>query len=277
MVLFTAKEQVRNNDVNYPFRPDSDFWYVTGHPEPDAKLILTGKNFVGEQKIPFKGEIIFSQPRNPSWERWNGKRLGRKGTSVELGFQYFTVSDTFETIFKQILPHIDTLYINNRISSQEYKSRENLDHIEVIIPDSITILDAGEIIHPMRLIKSQEEIDLLQQAIDITGEALIEAMIRTRPGLYEYNIDASINFIFRDLGCERAGFPSIVGSGSNATILHYTKNDQKMKKNDLLLMDIGAEYQMYSADITRTIPVSGKFTPEQKELYTYVLKTLLSG
>ena len=268
MVLFTADEYIRNGDVHYPFRPDSDFWYLTGHPESDAILILTGNDFEGKHEIPFKDEILFAQQQNPTWERWNGKRLGRQGAKEDLGFHYFAASDSFKIVFRQIIPHIDTLFINLRNSSQDCKRQ-----LKDTIPDRIFIANAGDIIHPERFIKSQQEIDLIKKAVDITGEAIFEAMKRAQPGLYENNIDATINFVFRDIGCKRAGFPSIVGSGSNATILHYSQNDQRLKKNDLLLMDIGAEYQMYTADITRTIPISGEFTPEQRELYSYVLKT----
>ena len=272
MVLLTSDIYPRNNDVDFPFRPDSDFWYVTGHPEPDAKLIMTAIDFKGKKEVPFHGEIIFAQPRNRLRERWNGKRLGSQGAKEELGFQYFAVSDSFKIILSQILPYIDTVFVNYGQSQPGNKSQSSFNQVEDIIPDNVTVLDAGSIIHPMRHIKTREEIELLQKAIDITGKAFIEAMVRTKPGLYEYNIEASIEFIFRDSGCQRSGFPSIVGSGPNSTILHYTKNDRFMEKGDLLLMDIGAEYQMYSADITRTIPVNGKFTPEQKELYHYVLK-----
>lgn len=272
MVLVTSDEHRRNGDVNHEFRPDSDFWYLTGHPEPAAKIIIVSDSFEGRDDIPFEGEIIFARPRNPRWERWTGKRLGSTGATDKLGFRHFAPSDSFEAVLRQVLPHVDTLFVN-RSDPQQRGSLVDQGHgLPCEIPGNVVVARAGSILHPMRHIKTPEEIELIQKAVDVTGEALVEAMVRTRPRLYEYNIKATVEYVFTDLGSERLGFPSIIASGPNALILHYTDNNRLLGKGDLLLMDVGAEYEMYTADITRTIPVSGTLTQEQKELYRYVLK-----
>lgn len=258
VVLLTSDVYRRNGDVNHEFRPDSDFWYLTGHPEPDTRLILTRTDFSGKNDIPFEGEIIFAQPRDPRWEQRNGKRLGAAGARNSLGFQYFAFTDSFESVLGTVIPHIDTLFVN--------RPRRLEAHTEGIV-----VLDAGSLIHPLRYIKSPEEVELLKKAVEITGEGIVNAMIWTNPEQFEYNVEAVVEFTFRDLGSVRLGFSSIIGSGPNATILHYTRNDRLIQKGDLLLMDVGAEHQMYTADITRTVPVTGKFTPEQREVYACVL------
>ncbi|MEE9166295.1 MAG: aminopeptidase P N-terminal domain-containing protein [Candidatus Neomarinimicrobiota bacterium] len=272
LVLFTSEVHRRNGDVNHEFRPDSDFWYLTGHPEQDTRLILTGRDMSEFEELPFKNEIIFAKPRDPRWERWNGKRLGEYGARNSLGFQAFAISDSFETVLEAIIPHVDTLFTNRMDLRNGENSPTVSRQLPGSVPDGIVIVDAGTIIHPLRHVKSPEEIELLIKAVEITGKAIEEAMTRTQPQQFEYNSQAIIEFVFSDLGSKRPGFPSIVGSGPNSTILHYTENDRLMRNGDLLLIDVGAEYKMYTADITRTIPVNGRFTPQQKEIYNYVLK-----
>ncbi|MDP6457087.1 MAG: aminopeptidase P N-terminal domain-containing protein [Candidatus Marinimicrobia bacterium] len=272
MILTTAEEYNRNGDVDHPFRPNSDYWYLSGHHEPMGRLILLGPDFLSEDEIQFKDEIIFTRRRNAYAEVWTGKRLGITGVKEQLGFSYAEVSDSFRVVLDKVLPLVDTVYVN--LSNYMYHGPSKLEP-EFLNDEELSklhISHAGEIIHPLRHLKSREEIDLIQRAVDITGEGLMSAMKRTRPKLNEYNIQAAIEFTFFDLGSRRLGFPSIIGSGSNTTILHYIDNNRTMEDGDLLLMDVGAEYEMYTADVTRTIPVNGKFTPAQRELYTYVLE-----
>lgn len=272
MILTTAEEYNRNGDVDHPFRANSDYWYLTGHPEPMGRLILVGPDFSGRDRIEFKDEVIFTRRRNPFAEVWTGRRLGIEGAREELGFNHAEDTDSFRVVLDRVLPHVDTVYVNPsnymyhgpRKLQPTFLSEEELSKLQVS--------HAGEIIHPLRHHKSGEEINLIQRAVDITAEGLINAMKRARPKLNEYNIQAAIEFTFLDLGSRRLGFPSIVGSGDNTTILHYVDNNRTMADGDLLLMDVGAEFEMYTADVTRTIPVNGKFSPEQRELYTYVLK-----
>lgn len=272
LVLFTADVFNRNGDVDHEFRPHSNFWYLTGHPEPGAILLLVSDRFQSPDGIVFEGEIMFTRPRDPRIEVWTGRRLGVSGVKNRLGLSFSAVADSFQAVLNQLLPHIDTLYVNlgkNHRNTIPSVAPGKLEGFEL---EGIEVLDSGSLIHPLRHVKSEREILLLKKAIQITGEGLTEAMKGVRPGMNEYNIEAAIEYVFRDLGSERLGFPSIVASGPNATILHYTQNNRRMENGNLLLMDVGAEYQMYTADITRTIPVSGRFTPEQRELYGYVLK-----
>ncbi|MFQ6675382.1 MAG: aminopeptidase P N-terminal domain-containing protein [Fidelibacterota bacterium] len=272
LVVFTANVFNRNGDVNHEFRPHSDFWYLTGHPEPGAILLLVSPRFRGKKSIPFEEEIMFTRPRNPRIEVWTGKRLGVDGVKEKLGFASSAEVDSFQAVMQGALPHIDTLYVNRETAHRGNVPSVTLDKLMEIDLGDIEILDSGSLIHPLRHVKSDGEVQLLKKAIHITGEGLKEAMLRARPGLNEFNIEATIEYVFRDLGSERVGFPSIVASGPNATILHYTDNNRQLRSGDLLLMDVGAEYHMYTADVTRTVPVSGVFTPEQRELYTHVLK-----
>ncbi|MFQ6616488.1 MAG: aminopeptidase P N-terminal domain-containing protein [Fidelibacterota bacterium] len=271
LVVFTADVFNRNGDVNHEYRPHSDFWYLTGHPEPGAILLLVSDAFTALDQVPFDGEIIFTLPRDPKLEVWTGKRLGLAGVKKNLGFSHSTVPDSFDTILDRMLPYIDTLYVNQGSSSRHAVPSVTSDKLEKVDLDGVEVLDSGLLIHPLRHVKSDEELRLMKEAIYITGEGLKEGMMRTRPGANEANIEAAIEYTFRDLGSERLGFPSIVASGPNTTILHYTDNNRQLERGDLLLMDVGAEYHMYTADVTRTIPVSGRFSPEQQELYTYLL------
>lgn len=269
MIIFTSPVVIRNGDVEYEWRPDSDYWYLTRHPEPKSCLILTSNHsdIICNQ---FTQELLFTRPRNPHIEVWTGKRLGIKGVKSTLNLNYVTTTDSLKYYLDEILPQVDTLFLNRRIPKDECNIPDFL--IDMIANGTFEVLFAGEIILPLRHIKSQNEITLLKKAVTITGHGLEQAIRRVKPGLTENQIEATIEFIFREEGSERTGFPSIIGSGPNSTILHYTKNDRLMHKGDMLLMDVGAEYQMYTADITRTIPVSGKFTEEQEELYLYVLE-----
>ncbi|MFQ6607281.1 MAG: aminopeptidase P N-terminal domain-containing protein [Fidelibacterota bacterium] len=272
MVLYTASVHMRNRDVSFEFRPDSDFWYLTGHQEPGGVLLLLSKDITKERPSLIHGEIIFTLPRNPKIEVWTGKRMGVVGALQDLGFDSAEPVDSFKVLFNDLLTIIDTLYTNLTSSNRYGVPNIQEDILDDFDLSQINLKSAGEIIHPLRHVKSAEEITYLRQAIDITAESLLEAMKVVEPGIKENNIEAVIEFIYRDSGSDRPGFPSIVGSGENSTILHYTENNRKMEQGELLLMDVGAEYKMYSADISRTIPVSGRFTEPQAELYSIVLE-----
>ena len=271
MIIFTSETYPRNSDVDHEFRPDSDFWYLSGYPEPEGVLIIINDELSLTHQLSFDKEAIFVRPRNAKAEVWTGRRIGVETVKRELGFEFVFASDSLKEIFNSVLPFIDTLFINqqypphkNKFLNQHY-ILQNMDLGEIAIQSS------GKIIHPLRHIKSNSEVDLLQQAIDITGKGLIQGILRAKPTLTERQVQATIEFMFRDEGSNRLGFPSIIAAGPNATILHYTENSAELNRGELLLMDVGAEYQMYTADITRTIPINGKFNPTQKWLYNEVL------
>lgn len=240
----------------------SDFYYLTGLYDEDAAVLL----------IPEEEEryIIFIRPSSPVRELWSGKHPGLKEAEAVFGADKAYPISEFEKILMRYL----------RGKSKVYLSLNDEELNEKIIPmlrypsgsEPKQVIDPRSYIHEMRLVKDSEEIRLMKKAADITADALIEVMKAVQPGMFEYEAEAIIEFIFRTNGAQGPGFPSIVGSGPNATILHYEDNDRQMQDGDLLLMDVGAEYGYYKSDVTRTIPVNGKFSKEQKEIYEIVLQ-----
>ena len=305
LILLTEAITIRNGDVEHEFRPDSDFWYLTGFGEPGAALVLTGEdvNFSLGDRDCQGHEFLFLRERDPARERWTGTRLGVKRAPEALLIDQALPIDTFAAALPHLMQRADTIYVNLSRDDLERpltalaeatlqwvpQERGTFSIAEVvqrfrkrlkarargIRPPSrkVAYKPAGEIIHPMRMRKSAEELELLQQAVDITGEGLVAAMLRLHPGLYEYQVQATIEYEFKDNGAWREGFPCIIASGPNALILHYAENSRQLQPGELLLMDVGAEVDMYTADITRTVPVDGFFTPAQRELYGYLLET----
>jgi Xaa-Pro aminopeptidase len=260
----------RNGDVYYPFRVDNNFFYLTGIKEPGAFLVLYPKS-------QMKKEILFLPSHNPAREQWEGKSLKPGKEAQELsGIETILSVDEFEQITSRLLRVVDDFYYispaeilkkNEPLTPQLYfinQLKERYPHL--------VIKDLSAIVAAMRLIKSPEELKLIQQAIDITSAAQREAMKSVEPGMYEYEIKAVIEYVYQKRGATGWGFPSIIGSGPNSCILHYEKCTRIMEPGDTLVMDIGAEYENYSADITRTIPVSGKFAPRQRAIYSIVLE-----
>ncbi len=289
-IFFTNPVRNRSNDIDYVYHPDPDFFYLTGYTEPNAVLLLF-KNEQQDKEGNKFNEIIFVQPKSEWDEMWFGKRLGVKGVKEKLGFG-------------KVYPNADFLYydpgfknfdrilykpFNNDIRNTE----DNGDLYDLVewfkekagITDTLQAGKKGKsgpkldhkslekIMGELREIKTPEEIALLKKAIKITCLGQNEAMKAAYPGISEKSLQAIQEFVHRIYGSEAEGYPPIVGSGENSCILHYEENTRaKTDSGDLVLMDIGAEYNGYSADITRTIPVSGTFTREQKQIYDIVLK-----
>ena len=259
LLLFSEIEKRRNNDCTYPFRQDSYFWYVTGFNEPNAALLLL-KTEQAEKAI------IFLRPRDPLLETWNGRRLG-----VELAPQQLNVNEAysieeFATVLPKILKNLTALYHVPEIHTWG----------DTLVSESAVnfseILDWRPMLSEMRLIKSPNEIRLIQQAGQITALGHIKAMQTTRPNRFEYEIESDILHEFNRHCARFPSYNSIVAGGSNACILHYTENDRPLNDGDLVLIDAGCEFAMYAGDITRTFPVNGKFSPPQREIYELVLK-----
>lgn len=270
----------RNGDVDYEYRQDSNFYYLTGFTEPEAALILApAPGLYVRDESKFVKEILFVQPSDPRMEAWTGKRLGVEGAKKKLGFEAVLPISQFETYLGRLLGRIDTLYFDagrvgldaplNRSLELLKRARERLYDFKVINPNAA--------LARMRVIKSPEELKLIRKAVDITSAGHRELMRRARPGMYEYELEAIVEYEFRRRGSERLGFPSIVGSGPNSTILHYEENSRKTEPGDMVVVDIGAEYRMYTADITRTIPISGKFNKAQRQIYSIVLRAQQAG
>jgi Xaa-Pro aminopeptidase len=270
-IISSAPEATRSNDTNYRYRQNSDFYYLTGFDEPEAIAVIAPNK---EQKF-----TLFVRPRDPEREIWDGRRAGVEGALKEYGADAaFPISEFREKLVDLISnarnlyyrigagnPELDDQLIR-QIASMRILGRKNINPPEAII-------DPGAILHEMRLIKSADEIELMQRAADIAAEAHVEAMKQVRPGMMEYEIEALLEFNFRKNGANAPAYTSICGGGPNATVLHYVTNDAKLRDGDLLLVDAGAEYKGYASDITRTFPVNGRYTPAQRDIYDLVLAT----
>lgn len=272
-IIPSAREATRSNDTQYRFRQDSDFLYLTGFEEPDTIAVIAPEN---EHKY-----ILFVRPRDPEREIWDGRRAGVEGAKSDYGaYEAFPITE-FDEKLQDLLDGTEQLYyrlgvnpdLDDTIIRQIARMRA-LNRKPIHPPQ--TIIDPAVIVHEMRVLKSEEEIALMQSAADIAAEAHREAMKAARPGMKEYEIEALIEGIFRRHGAAGPAYTSIVGAGANATVLHYINNDGELHDGDLLLIDAGAEYQGYASDITRTFPINGRFSKPQREIYDLVLETQMS-
>lgn len=270
VVLPAAPLFIRNNDVEHEYRQDSDLYYLTGFDEPESVAILTTDH-------PEHRFVLFVRPRDPSREIWDGPRAGVEGALAHFGADAaFSIDELDERLPDYLQNHESVVYRLGRDRSFDERLHRALDKTRARGRTGSTwptsIVNPEALIHEMRLIKSEAEIELMREAADITKEAHLGAMRLSRPGLYEYEVEALFREVFRRRGAERVAYAPIVGSGPNATILHYRQNDREMQDGDLLLVDAGCEYGYYAADVTRTWPVSGKFTEPQRKIYEIVLE-----
>lgn len=267
LVLFAAAPTLRNNDVTHQFRQDSDFYYLTGFDEPDAALVIVG----GADPR----SVLLVSPKDPEREVWDGARLGVEGAR-SLGLdEVFPITELEERLPRLLLErtHVlcrfgDDSLVDVRLVRALAQARRQMRR-GAGCPSSL--VDVATLVHELRRCKEREEVTLLEQAISISAAAHLAAMDRATPGMYEYEIEALLRGTFRASGSERVAYDPIVGSGPNATILHYVKNQRQMQSGDLLLIDAGCEYGYYAADITRTFPVNGTFSPTQRAVYEVVL------
>ena len=273
LIVSGATEKVRNNDVNYEFRQDSNFWYLTGLEEPDAIMIMLKKDSTKY--------ILFLQQKKIEEEVWNGYKIG-----TEKAKKYFLADESFENNkldkLSELILSCEKIYYNlgssKKIDEMIFEGIENLRKTKsrTGIPNPL-IMDPTILIDSMRLIKSKNEISMIKTAIDITSNGFTEAIKCTAYGKYEFEIQEMLEKEFRLSGAKRNGYPSIVASGKNSCILHYISNNEKLKKDSLLLIDAGSEWDYYSADVTRTWPVNGKFSSEEKDIYQIVLEANINA
>ena len=267
-VLPTAALLHRNADTEYRFRPDSDFYYLTGFDEPNALLVLVPGREEGEQ-------VLFVQPRDPGRETWTGRRLGVERAPERLEVNEAHSIDTLGQILPELMRGRSPLYYRTgsrpELDSDVLNWIHGLRSVRQACPGPSEILDPATLVHEMRLHTDASELRWMRQAAEITRLAHQVAFQSTRPGCYEYEIEARIEMVFRRHGGSGAAYPSIVASGANATILHYTRNDRRMGNGDLLLIDAGCEYGCYAADVTRTFPVGRRFSATQRLVYDLVL------
>jgi Xaa-Pro aminopeptidase len=275
MIIPAPPTFIRNNDVEHEYRQGSDLYYLTGFDEPDSVLILANR----EGKL---SSALFLRDRDPERETWDGPRLGVERAVATLG-----VDEAFSIrSFDDKLPDFMENHrrVHYRLGFDRRFDERFLRALDVVRTRSrrgvecpSEIVEPGVSLHEMRLRKTPAEIDIMRRAGAITREAHLAAMRVARPGNYEYEVEAELLRVFRAHGSERPAYGSIVGSGPNATILHYRKNDRRLEEGDLLLIDAGAEYGYYASDVTRTFPVNGKFSPAQRDIYELVLDSQLAA
>ena len=260
---------VRNDDQDHDYRQDSKLFYITGFEEPRSIAVLRP----GAEKNKF---ILFVRPRNALEETWNGRRYGVKGAMEVFNADTAYVIDDFESMLPSLLTGHKTVYHN--YGADEEFSEIITDQFANLLRGTDAVMQNAEyILGEMRKVKSKREIEMLQKAVDISVEAHREAMMSTQPGMSEYEIEAVFEYVNRKNGSQRPAYPSIVAAGANTTILHYNTNEMKMNDGDLLLLDAAAEWGYYSADITRTYPVNGKFSKEQAAIYQIVYDAQQAG
>jgi Xaa-Pro aminopeptidase len=288
-IFFASQVRQRNNDVDYMYAQSKNFYYLTGLEEPNALLLLFKEPVTILDKTGT--EFIFVQQRDPQRESWTGKIFGAEGVKEKFKIENAFTSDKFgaNTLDLAKFDTVLTLFRNEGIMFKT-RGRDELSRMADIVDSSITaskkpmsrvsqgfngrpgnVNIAGTIINRLRGIKQPEEITLLEKVAAMSAEGHNETMKATKAGMTEYQAQAVMEYYFKKNGSEFVGYPSINASGENACILHYETNQRLMKDGDLLLSDCAAEYHGYSADVTRTIPVNGKFSPEQKLIYEIVL------
>ena len=246
------------------FRQDDDFFYFTGLETPDAVLVLARAE-AGATRV-----MLALPPANPAEEQWTGVRLGPGPDAARLsGIATVLSTTSLDSLRSELLRTVrGPIYTVARAPLSDSAlarawAREDRRELVNLAP----VLDS------LRVVKDADEIARLRRAVEITAEAQLAAMRAMRPGLKEHQIEATVEYVFRDRGADRVGFPSIVGSGPNSTTLHYDANRRTIEDGDLVVMDVGAEYGQYTADVTRTVPANGRFTPRQRAMYELVLAT----
>jgi Xaa-Pro aminopeptidase len=268
-IFRSAPMAVMHNDVEYAYRQDSDFFYLTGFNEPNAVAVFAPHH----EEHQF---VLFVQPKDPEKEVWTGYHVGVEGAKERYGAdEAYPIAELDEKL-PQYLQNADRIYY--RLGRDRAFNDTILKHWQRLMRTypkrgvgPIAIQDAGTILHPLRLVKSPAELELMRKAAEISVKAHNHAREFAQPGRYEYEIQAEMEHLFRLHGGNGFAYPSIVASGPNSCILHYIENNRQLQDNDLVLIDAGCAYGYYNADITRTFPANGSFTPEQKTIYEIVL------
>ena len=268
LILPAAPERIRSKDTTFPYRQDSDFWYLSGFAEPEAVLVLVPGRKHGEA-------LMFCRERDAAKEAWDGPRAGPEGVIENFGMDdAFPITD-LDDILPGLLEGRSRVYYHfgrdtdfdltligwvNRVRAMSRQGAQSPHEF----------LELGHLLHELRLFKSRDEMRLMQRAADVACQAQVAAMLATRHGAHEFEVEAALQYVYRKNDCF-AAYEPIVGAGANGCVLHYRANNAPMSDGDLLLVDAGAEYANYASDITRTWPVSGEYSTEQRALYQIVL------
>lgn len=274
-VIPASTEQIRNDDVPHDFRQDSTFFYLTGFDEPDSVAVVAPGYSEGDY-------LLFVRPRDPEMEARNGFRAGVEGATSKFGADAAFQIDELDEVLTRIMIGREVLWYqtgnerhDDRVASIVARARSHRERYGGTVPS--TVKDLSVVVGEMRLIKTAEEQASLKAACELSAAGHLEAMRFARPGLYEYQVQAAMEYGWRMAGARRNGYGSIVASGSNACILHYVENDSLIEDGDLILIDAAAEIDGYSADITRTFPANGRFSAPQKAIYEIVLSAEEKG
>jgi Xaa-Pro aminopeptidase len=274
-VIPGAHEVIRNYDVAHPFRQDSFFWYLTGFGEPESVAVIAPGHDDGEY-------ILFVRPKDPALEVWTGIRAGTEGVKQEHGADAAYELGELEVVLERMMYGREVLWYStgndhydDRIASIVKNARGHRERMGGVVPS--TVRDVSVPLGEMMLYKTPDEATSLRQACELTGEGHMEAMRFAQPGMYEYQVQAALEYYWRLRGSRRNGYGSIVASGANACVLHYEENDSVIGGADLILIDAAAEIDGYSSDVTRTFPAGGKFTAPQRALYDVVLTAIRKG
>ena len=270
-VIRSLPERLRNGDAFFPFRQHSDLFYLTGFVEPEATLIL--RPGADSERV-----VMFVRPRDPEMETWDGKRAGLEGAKEQYGADAAYPALELNSKLSDLIGNFEELHYSLGLD----------DKLDLMIGAALVrlrktekkgkrppraVVDPRVSLHELRLHKRPEEIATLRKAVQITSDAHVAAMRAGKPGVFEHELEAAINFEFRRRGGNGPGYTTIVGAGENATILHYIENRCAIADGDLVLVDAGCEYDHYTADITRTWPANGRFSPAQRRVYELVLAT----
>ena len=274
-VIPAARELVRSHDTTFPFRQDSDFYYLTGFPEPDALAVLAGSE-------PHRF-ILFTRPRDGKQETWTGPRQGPEGAREVFGADESFPLSELDSTMPELLSNMRRVYFafgkdetwDRRMTGWINQVRAKGRRGAVSAPTEL--IDAAALVHEQRLIKDATEIDLMRRAARITAESHMLAMNVCSPGMTERDLKNQLEHSCFSQGCRAMAYETIVAGGPNACVLHYAENSGLLKDGDLVLIDAGCELDNYASDITRTFPVSGRFTPTQRRIYEIVLEAQLAG
>jgi Xaa-Pro aminopeptidase len=267
-IFLGAPLVIRSHDTPYPFRQDSDFWYLTGFDHPSAAAVLRthdGPDYT-----------LYVEPRDPSAEIWTGYRPGAEGALRDYGADEAFAQDQLLEHIPELVSEAERIYhVLGRNLRVDARITETIEDLRRRSRQGVTppaaIIDPRSIVHEMRLIKEPAELDVMRRAAAISAEAHAEAARLAHGGAYEYELEAVIDYTFRSRGARGAAYTTIVAGGPNATVLHYVSNDQKLRDEQLVLIDAGCELEGYACDVTRTYPVGGRFSGPGRALYEAVL------
>ena len=270
IIVASSPVKSRISDTDYLYRQDSNFYYLSGYEEPESILLI--RPYAKKDNF-----IIFCRDRDPLKEQWDGFRSGQTGAVQDFGADKSLSISSVDSLMPELLEGAKNIYysmsspcgLDQRINTWVDQIRLNT-RAGAEPPQNLLSLDS--VIHEMRLLKSDEEIEVMKQAAEITTEAHIRAMKAVKPGMFEYQLEAEYLYAFNKNGARAPAYNSIVGGGNNACILHYVENNSELKDGDVVLVDAGCEYKYYASDVTRTFPVNGSFTEEQKQIYSVVLE-----